>query len=448
MSLASRVEGDARGRWDVAFPSQLGAHRPLCFLHIAKTGGTSLTEALARLYPSDHVFSDQGNLWVGYLERLGDRLAGRALLAGHAGQGVAAHLRGRADIITLLRDPADQAVSNYLHVLADPDNALHTDAARVSFPDYLRRHDDQIDFQVRSLALALGTDITAFEALRLSPDALTGFLQSLPFVGVAERMEVCAEVLSGLLVGDPGLRLNCINTAVYRGVSTRTLARLRQDYLGLRQDPYLAPIFAREARLHAAAERILARLDADRRSERGARGAPTPAGFISSKCFHTAQAAPRGASLVAPLERSAGHMIHGPYTRLAPGHYRARFHLRLEAAAPGARGRVELEAACNGDIRLNRRWLRAADFARARGPTIAFTHPDGADVLEFRVRARGFTGGRLVFDGVTISPAGPRGAWPSRVWRAVSLAARGCRRALGATASRESPSQRGVRISS
>lgn len=72
------VDPDAAAREPI-----ISGDRPLCFLHIAKTGGTSVTDAIARLFPPDRVFTDRGNLSVDYLEGLGKRLAGRIFLAGH-----------------------------------------------------------------------------------------------------------------------------------------------------------------------------------------------------------------------------------------------------------------------------------------------------------------------------------------------------------------------------
>jgi len=443
-----RIPGPPDEAGETAPRRPLRADRPLCFIHIAKTGGTSLTDALARLYPPERVFSEGGNLSIAYLESLGESLSGPAFLAGHAGQGAAAWLRGRADMITLLRRPEEQAVSNYLHVLSEPYNELHREAAGASFQDYLRRHHHQIDYQARSLAVALADNPAHSDALRLSRHALTAFLESLPFVGVTERMETGAALLSRLLSARQAITLNCMNASVCRGVSTRTLARLRQDYLDLRADPDLAPIFAREARLYATAQRVLSRLEAAFPSSRALRERAASAGFISASRFHTAQGITRGPTVVAPLDGCARYVIHGPYERLPIGHYRADYHLRLETPVPATGGRLKLEAACNSDIRLRRRWLGAADFEHPGSHVVHFTHADSADVLEFRIRARGFRGGRLIFEGVTISPSSAARAWPSRVWRALSLSWRDVRRGLRGLRRALPRPQTGVRISS
>src|ERR1700758_2111911 len=90
---------------------------PLYFLHIAKTGGTSLTAALKAFYRADEVVSDAGNISVDFIKTQEHRLTATAFIHGHAHHEVMTYLVDRVRAITLLRDPKSQAVSNYLHVL-------------------------------------------------------------------------------------------------------------------------------------------------------------------------------------------------------------------------------------------------------------------------------------------------------------------------------------------
>ena len=56
------------------------------------------------------------------------------------GTGVAAALRGRADIVTLLREPADQIISNFLFIRTDPNNPDSAPArARLGSGGFSRR---------------------------------------------------------------------------------------------------------------------------------------------------------------------------------------------------------------------------------------------------------------------------------------------------------------------
>lgn len=57
---------------------------PLYFLHIAKTGGTSLTAALKAFYRADEVISDAGNISVDFLKAHEHRINDATFLHGHA----------------------------------------------------------------------------------------------------------------------------------------------------------------------------------------------------------------------------------------------------------------------------------------------------------------------------------------------------------------------------
>ena len=399
-----------------AHAALIGRDRPLCFLHIAKTGGTSLTDAIGRLYPPGSTFSEAGNLSVEYLQGLGERLNGQVFLAGHAGPGVAEFLKGRADIITLLRQPADQAVSNYLHVLSDPENPLHGAAIDRSFADFLRGHSHQIDYQTRALCVALSADPARMDQIRTRRlEELLGFLDSLAFAGVVERAEACGEVLTQLLESDRPIALACLNPAILRGVSTRTLGRLRREYETLCDDPELAPIFMREARVHARAASILDRLEQrEARRQQPARRSPSGR-FVSARRFSTSSGRFVGPAIIANLHETSAHLVHGPEDRLPTGHHRVEFHVRLRDC--DGSGRIEIEALANRRLSLGRRWLSVTDLASSRLRKLDFAITDPSDVMEFRVRARYFATGVLVFEGVTVRRSTIWRTWPSMVRR-------------------------------
>jgi hypothetical protein len=387
-------------------------------MHIAKTGGTSITEAIARLYPADCVFTDSGNITVEYLAGLGDALRGGAFISGHPGPGVARYLNDKADLITILRKPAEQAVSNYLHVLSDPENALHASARRQSFSDYLRENPGQISYQYNSLCVALALDADVIEPGRQhNVDALLRFLDTLPFVGVIERAEACCEALSRLMPFGRAIRLPHRNAAVYRGVSTRTLRQLRAEYHALRDDPSVSYLCALEALLYAKAEAVLRRVlqeapPAGRRVLSELQG-----GFLPARRFSTSLGAMEGEYLVCPLFNPESHLVYGPHDRLPRGAHAAEFHLEVRDPKPPKSGRIELEVLSNGSRCLRKRWIGPKLLKSPRARTLAFINPDDLTVLEFRVRAKGFAAGSLVFGGVTLHAARLLEAWPSVVRR-------------------------------
>ena len=387
----------------------LGRTRPLCFLHVPKTGVVSLTDALARRFPAEQVFlAPDGNLSLANLEALGARLDGPLFLAGHPVMGFVPALSGRADIITVLRRPRDQIVSLYLHVLAGPQNPFHASAIRQPFPDFLRENIGLLTFQTTSLAIALSAATPA------GPAQVLDFLDGLPFVGVIERPETCADVLTRLVAADPPVELPCLNAAIYRGVSRATVSSLARAYDDLRDDPACADLIAIETRTYELAAARLDQLAAALQRERPGGRAPARADLIGPWRFRDLDGPLSGDATRHAITGVSKHLIFGPYERLPRGHYVAQFDLMVVGADAG---RIEIDVLANDRAYLSQRWLPAAADWSPRRLTLGFFNPDPANVLEFRVRADRCAGGELTFRGVTIRPARLAQTWPSLIAR-------------------------------
>ena len=389
----------------------IGVDRPVCFLHIPKTGGTSLSGAIGELFPPDRVFSDAGNISVDYLRGLGDRLCGRGFITGHPGTGVVNYLDGKADVITLFRRPEEQAVSQYLHVRADPDNQFHAAANSLSISQYMRRHPYQIAFQAISMGLAIAEgEAYNFENIQNDITKILDAMDSMAFVGVIDRAEDCAILLSHLMNNEGSIKLRALNASSVRGISSSQKSALLEEYKSLRYDPELAYLFAIEDLIYAKANAILSKtlgrygevLDIDRaRAAFGRTAAPrffSPAGRLEQGQY------------VCPLAGADGNLIHGPYERLQPGGYEVEFQFTIQGAAPDDRGMLKLEVVANTRRYLATRTLAGAKPLPDRRRTLAFRCGDAGDVLEFRIRGSGYGAGELMFDGVTVRPA-------SRGWR-------------------------------
>ena len=94
--------------------------QPLFFHHISKTAGTSVTAAIRSMTKRSSVVSKGGNLPLAFVQKIvAAGLRPDQFIYGHPGHGVSAVLRGKTRIITLLRDPVEQCISNYLFIRSD-----------------------------------------------------------------------------------------------------------------------------------------------------------------------------------------------------------------------------------------------------------------------------------------------------------------------------------------
>jgi hypothetical protein len=236
-AVQTRIEGNYQ-------PDEL---RPLYFLHIAKTGGTSLTAALKDFYDAGEVISDEGNLSVDFIKAHEHRLSATTFLHGHAHHGVMSYLLGRARAITLLRNPKDQAVSNYLHLVRDLDNPLRSSAIGLGFTGFMTTYWQYAVYQTVALDVSITSAPARFpEDLEARVGQVFTLLDKMFFVGCLEQIDDLCPLLS-LLLGLPAcLRVPHLNSAAEHGVDRDTLDRLRDEYEALHGKAAIAHLLALE----------------------------------------------------------------------------------------------------------------------------------------------------------------------------------------------------------
>lgn len=105
--------------------------KTLIFLHILKTGGTTLNVILESYFPLEHSFATfpnrrhpDGSL-AGFRALNDMQKANIDLLTGHMGFGLHEELPRPAIYITMLRDPVERVVSRYYHEKRDPNSHAH-----------------------------------------------------------------------------------------------------------------------------------------------------------------------------------------------------------------------------------------------------------------------------------------------------------------------------------
>ncbi len=235
---------------------------PLYFLHIAKTGGTSLTTALKAFYGADEVISDEGNLSVDFIKAHENRFSTAAFLHGHAHHGVMSYLLGRVRAITLLRDPKAQAVSNYLHVVRDLDNPLRCAAISLGFSGFITTFWQYAVYQTFALDVSIMPEPARFpEEIEGRVSQVFALLDKMLFVGCLEQINDLCPFLS-LLLGLPArLMVPHLNTAAEYGVDGDTLARLRAEYEALHDTAAIAHLLALEQTVYHKAASLRGRYE-------------------------------------------------------------------------------------------------------------------------------------------------------------------------------------------
>ena len=235
---------------------------PVYFLHIAKTGGTSLTAALKAFYRAEEVISDEGNISVDFIKAQEHRLRPAVFIHGHAQHGVMSHLMGRVRAITFLRDPPAQAVSNYLHVARDLDNPLSCAALNLGFSDFLTTYWQYAIYQVHALEVSITPGPPPFpEYLERRVGDVFALLDQMFFVGCLEQLNEVSPLLS-LMLGLPAcLTVPSLNTAAEHGTDADTIQRLRAEYEALQDNVRIAHLLSLERSVYNKAASLRRRYE-------------------------------------------------------------------------------------------------------------------------------------------------------------------------------------------
>ena len=193
--------------------------RPIYFLHIPKTGGTTLHHFIASNFQENSICP--AHLWHQLIALDPQRVSQYAFIWGHFYGYLHRFVPEPIRYITLLRNPVDRALSHYAHVMRDAGHYLHARARQLeSFSAYIQDAEMMTtvaNFQVRSLTLDF--DVAAIAAT-LSPQDLASLklerllvtatpsipdrdaleiakqrLKQMCFVGITERFEDSVKLL-------------------------------------------------------------------------------------------------------------------------------------------------------------------------------------------------------------------------------------------------------------
>ena len=109
----------------------------LIFLHIPKTGGTTLQNIIEQNYSPGQVHRHAGRLEFKKLTERQKR--SYHVISGHLYFGIHREIPQSTAYFTMLRDPVDRIISNYYYVLRAKDHRLHQriNAEKMSLADYV-----------------------------------------------------------------------------------------------------------------------------------------------------------------------------------------------------------------------------------------------------------------------------------------------------------------------
>jgi hypothetical protein len=241
--------------WQPDDPPNDSLGQPLFFHHIAKTGGTSLIRGLRAVRPARLCMTERGNLSLGFVDALVTRgLRSGQFIYGHPLTGAVQPLRGKARVVTMLRDPRDQVISNYLWLRKDRRVPDHRAARRLGFREFLTTHPYFAIFQTASLHVGIEEKpITRTEDL----------IDRLPsiFKYLEEMHAVAIPAMSDRLFNNLAAEMNIQQPPKlpYRNKTRLSPARralLHEQFADLQNHPGLAPLFAAERAVYEKARSL------------------------------------------------------------------------------------------------------------------------------------------------------------------------------------------------
>jgi hypothetical protein len=236
-------------------PAQYGVGRPLFFHHVPKTAGTSLIKAIGKMVLPELSFSEKGNLSAAFVAELVERgLTPGQFIHGHPGAGAAAPLRRRAHIVTLLREPRDQVISNYLYVRFDRGVPDHGASRALGFREFVLARPRYAIFQTASLHLGIAQRpvVRTEDFIDAVPQVLA-YLDEMAVVGMVDQANVFMLRLAEIMGWPQTPHFPHRRKA---RVSRKQRERMQAQFADVENHPMLSSLFAAERAVYLYARSI------------------------------------------------------------------------------------------------------------------------------------------------------------------------------------------------
>jgi hypothetical protein len=179
----------------------------LLFLHIPKSGGTTLSKILTRQYADRHFYFYKygwGKRSLAEFSQLdeADEARESKIVRGHFCFGLHQYLPGPSRYITMLRDPVDRAISHFYYVARSPDHPQHRQVVeqRLTLHQFLQdgMAKEIQNFQTLAIAGINVQDMNQPTAADLQ-QAIANLRQHFVAVGTTERFDDTLILMQAIL---------------------------------------------------------------------------------------------------------------------------------------------------------------------------------------------------------------------------------------------------------
>ena len=257
-AIMGALAGGIRGDWLRRLNGRSRGRYPLFFHHVPKTAGTSVIDAIGKLIQPELIATEQGKLSAAFVDELVDRgLEPGQFIHGHPALGAAAPLRGKTPIVTFLREPFDQVISNYLYVRRDWRVPDHGAAQALDFREFVLAHPRFAIFQTASLHLGIAErQVDRVEDLVDAAPSVLAYLDEMTLVGVIDEAKGFMLSLAEIMEWPRAPRFPHRRKA---RISHRERERMRRQFADLQDHPQLSSLFAAERAVYLHARAIAER---------------------------------------------------------------------------------------------------------------------------------------------------------------------------------------------
>jgi len=163
----------------------------IIFLHLSKTGGTTLNGIINQQYARDTIFNMKGiNSKDSFKQLSSSEKEKIKIFRGHMAFGLHDFLSYPCTYFTLLREPTERVLSHYYYICNNPDWKDHEIAQAKSLEEYLMKQGEFNDLSNLQIKLLCGTSqVNWANKNQVLETAKNNLYNHFTVVGITERFD-------------------------------------------------------------------------------------------------------------------------------------------------------------------------------------------------------------------------------------------------------------------